>query len=225
MNRPGGGGNQGDDAELRTDTQALSARDSALDDVFEFPISSESVDQIAPALAAAAASIKNAAKDSENTFFKNESTGRASTYASLASVFDACRPHLAENGISVLQPITRSRRGEPLLVTRLLHASGQWVQSVVFLNVAARVAAEASGQAPAEPEPTEIPGTEKKKKKRAGVQDIAAEITYFRRACLSALAGVAAEDDDDGNDAQAATTRPLPPRPAAGGPPRGGPPR
>lgn len=199
---------------MRTDTHAA----DCLDDVFEFPITSSKVDMIAPALAGAATSIKNATRDSENPFFKTN-------YASLASVFDACRPHLAENGISILQPITRTKKGEPVLVTRLLHESGQWVQSVVYLSVAARVA---SGQM-VEAEAPEIPGTEKKAKKKAGAQDIAAEITYFRRMCLAALAGVAAEDDD-GNEAQEASTRPNPGPPLrpTGGPPgpsRGGPPR
>ena len=60
-----------------------------------------------------------------------------------------------------------------------------------------------------------IPGTEKKKSGNL-TQKTVSDITYLRRACLSALVGVAA-DDDDGNEAegQGQPARPAAPRQTA----------
>jgi len=57
---------------------------------------SESISELAKALAKAQASIKGAVKDSQNPFFK-------SSYADLESVWDACRKPLTDNGLSVVQ--------------------------------------------------------------------------------------------------------------------------
>ncbi len=168
---------------------------------FEFPLWSDEINEIAPAFVTAQAQIKTAAKDSVNNFYKKPD-GSASTYADLASVMDACMTALNSNGLSVIQPLARSVAGELLLVTRLIHTSGQWYQSVVPLHTALRMRREAENP---EPEPTgmaaQLGEGAAKKTKRSGAQDLVGEITYLRRASLSALVGVAA-DDDDGNTAQ-----------------------
>lgn len=58
-----------------------------------------------------------------------------------------------------------------VLYTRLTHTSGQWIQSVYPVTISQKH------------------------------QDIAAAMTYAKRISLSAIAGVAGEDDDDGNAA------------------------
>lgn len=204
------------------------------EDCFEFPVFSNPCDQICAALAAAQQDIENAKKNSDNPFHKSK-------YADLAAVFEACKPALAANQIFVTQPPTRSKRGDMVLVTRLVHTSGQWIQGVLPLHVSNRLVREieAGEQEPAAPMAPPMGGGDEgqqRKKKRSGAQDVAAEITYMRRAGLAALAGVAAEEDDDGNAAQEASSqRPAIPRatshmgPAMGGPPTGpprmGPPR
>lgn len=159
----------------------------------EYPISSPEIDKLAPAMCKAQAAIKRAKKDSENPFFKSQ-------YADLASVLDACQEALNKNGFFFTQPVTKNRTGDRVLVTRLYHESGQWLQSVIELP-------KAQGEQ-ADDEP-KIPGTEKKKSGNL-TQKTVSDITYLRRACLSALVGVAADDDDGNEEEQPA--RPAAPR-------------
>lgn len=75
---------------------------------------------LAAALAKAQGSLKIAAKDANNPFFKSK-------YADLASVWEACREALAANGLSVSQ-IPEGETVEAMVMTTvLLHASGQWI--------------------------------------------------------------------------------------------------
>lgn len=93
-------------------------------------------------------------------------------YADLADILDAIRKPLSENGLSIIQPIVPSDPEHVLLVTRLLHSSGQWIESAYPIDV------------------YEKP------------QEMGSAITYARRYALTALLGIAAEEDDDGQTAQ-----------------------
>lgn len=130
---------------------------------------SETIGEIAKALAAAQGQIGHAAKDRTNPAFK-------SSYATLASVLDACREPLAAHGISILQPASTAHDGDRVLAvveTRLLHVSGEWLAST-----------------------TSMPLLDVK------VQTLGSALTYLRRYALSAMVSVA-PDDDDGNAASA----------------------
>lgn len=92
---------------------------------------SESVNELAAALAKAQGQIKGAVKDAENPHFRSK-------YADLASVWDACRASLSANGLSIIQ----APRGVVTEVgwtveveTRLLHASGQWMGDTITVPV------------------------------------------------------------------------------------------
>lgn len=81
---------------------------------------SETINEIAAALAQAQGEITGAVKDSANPFFKSK-------YADLASVWDACRAPLSKHGLAIVQ----SPRADGTLVTvetMLTHASGQWIR-------------------------------------------------------------------------------------------------
>lgn len=92
-----------------------------------------------------------------------------SKYATLAAVWDACRTPLSENGLAVLQPATTD--GNRVTVTTILtHKSGEWIAETLALT-AAQTTPQAVGTA----------------------------ITYARRYSLSAMVGIAPDDDDDGN--------------------------
>jgi hypothetical protein len=117
------------------------------------------INELAAALAKAQASIKGAVKDSANPFFKSK-------YADLASVWDACRKPLTDNGLSVVQ-FPRLANGMVEVTTMLMHSSGQFLSD--DLN--------------AEPKDT-------------SPQGIGSTITYLRRYALAAVAGVAPEEDD-----------------------------
>jgi ERF superfamily len=82
---------------------------------------SDSLINIAKALAEAQKKIGHAAKDSKNPHFKNN-------YASLESVIDASKEHLLEQGIFVIQSVS-----EKSLVTRLQHTSGEFFESALDL--------------------------------------------------------------------------------------------
>lgn len=143
---------------------------------------SPDIAELSKSLAAAQAKVKGAAKDSENPFFRSK-------YADLASIWDACRDALSTNGISVVQSPSTTFSGEPEIytaksksgedrsgvkvattvsvVTRLCHASGQWMQGTTAAMLPA-----------------------------ADPQAVGSAITYLRRYALAAMVGVAPEDDD-----------------------------
>lgn len=81
---------------------------------------SESLTNLAAALAKAQAEIRPAVKDSENPHFR-------SRYADLAAVWEACRTALTGNGLSVVQLPQVSERGTVAVETILLHESGEFI--------------------------------------------------------------------------------------------------
>jgi hypothetical protein len=126
---------------------------------------SEAINELATALAKAQGEMTHAAKDRANPHFK-------SSYATLASVWEACRGPLSKHGLSVTQ-LASSEQGCAAITTILMHSSGQWVQSE-----------------------TRVPTT------KNDAQGVGSAITYARRYALSAIVGIAPDDDDDdGNGA------------------------
>src|SRR5689334_18271659 len=89
-----------------------------------------------------------------------------SKYADLAEVMDACLPALNAHGIGVLQPV-QTLEGIVVVTTRLIHDSGEWLEEDLALR-------------PQQDTP----------------QAVGSCITYGRRYGLSAMVGVAPEDDD-----------------------------
>lgn len=84
-------------------------------------VTSEKVDLIAAALAAAQAELEPAAKDAKNPMLRNN-------YATLASGQEAIRAVLPRHGLAYTQT-TDFGEGRVSLTTTLLHASGQWISS------------------------------------------------------------------------------------------------
>jgi hypothetical protein len=120
---------------------------------------SESINEIATALAKAQSKMALAERDTVNPFFNK-------SYADLASVWEACRAPLTENGLSVVQ--FPSAEGNVVTVdTMLIHTSGQWFSST--LSVVS---------------------------KKDDAQGIGSSITYLRRYSLQSMVGVAPDDDD-----------------------------
>ena len=88
---------------------------------------SETINEIAAALAKAQGQIKGAVKDAANPFFKSK-------YADLASVWDACRVALTANGIAVVQSPSSTEDGRVSVTTMLLHGSGQWIAETLTVK-------------------------------------------------------------------------------------------
>jgi len=97
-------------------------------------------------------------------------------YADLATVIDTVMPVLATHGLAVIQ-MPCEWGDHPALCTLLTHESGEWVESTMRTR-------------PSKTDP----------------QGQGSAITYARRYALQAVVGVAADDDDDGNEA----SRPAP---------------
>lgn len=81
--------------------------------------SSEAINDLAAAIAKAQASMKPAVKDARNPHFN-------STYADLAAVIEAAKTYAA-HGIAIVQDVTTSETGVSV-TTRMIHASGQWLE-------------------------------------------------------------------------------------------------
>jgi len=86
---------------------------------------SESIAELAKALAKAQAAMKPVPKDSENPFFKSK-------YADLAAVWENCRKPLTENGLAVIQ-IPENEGEEVVITTILAHESGEWISGKLRL--------------------------------------------------------------------------------------------
>lgn len=83
---------------------------------------SDSIVELAAALAKAQGEFTVALKDKDNPFFK-------SSYADFESVVRASRPSLTKYGLSVIQSPFVDENGDLHLITLLMHASGQWIKS------------------------------------------------------------------------------------------------
>ncbi len=120
---------------------------------------SQEITELVAALAIAQGVIEGAAKDSANPFFK-------SSYADLASVWQAIRAPLSANGLAVMQ--LPSADGQIVTITTILtHKSGQWISSDLTITA-----------------------------KEDSPQAVGSAITYARRYALQSVVGVAPEDDD-----------------------------
>jgi hypothetical protein len=120
---------------------------------------SESINELATALAKAQAEITDAVKDASNPHFRND-------YASLASVLEAVRAPLSKNGLGILQA-TKITSDGMILVSRLTHSSGQWVESETPLMMT-----------------------------KQDMQGLGSAITYARRYAVACMCGVSQVDDD-----------------------------
>jgi hypothetical protein len=138
---------------------------------------SETLAKLADALAKAQGKMKPAPLNKVNPHFK-------SRYADLPAVREAVVPALTEHGLSVVQVPSIDEAGNFVLITRLLHASGEWLQSSYPLPM--------------------DPGRP---------QALGSALTYARRYSLSAITGIAADEDDDATGAE----KQAKPKPAKAG--------
>ena len=148
---------------------------------------SESIKELAVALAKAQGLIGTAAKDTSNPFFH-------SNYADLASIWGVARKPLSENGLSVIQ-IPDIEGDSIILRTMLLHSSGEFILSQYKVNPMRQ--AKDQGWV-----------------KSDDPQSIGSALTYARRYALAAMVGIVAEEeDDDGEGAMGRGKKPEKPKP------------
>lgn len=87
---------------------------------------SESITEIAKALARAQGEMQSAKKTADNPFFKSK-------YADLHEVMDSIREPLSKNGLSISQLI-QPDPNSAVVETLLLHESGEWLSSIIQLQ-------------------------------------------------------------------------------------------
>jgi hypothetical protein len=84
-------------------------------------------------------------------------------YAPLDSIMEKLSPLFSANGLALVQGVDQD-----FLTTRIIHTSGQWIESQTFLN-----------------------------RDHANMQGFGGEVTYKRRYALSAMVGLVADEDND----------------------------
>ena len=124
---------------------------------------SDTIGKLSAALSKAQGEMKGATTKSTNPFFN-------SSYADLNTVIESSVPYLSKYGISVIQGTEFDVVCGYFVTTRLMHESGEWVQT--------RVRCPLGG--------------------KKDIQAVGGAITYGRRYGLAAMAGIA-QKDDDGN--------------------------
>lgn len=157
--------------------------------------SSELIDKIAPALLKAQTNIGAATKGAKNPFF-------GSKFADLGAVMEACKEHLNDQCICVLQPVGHDEHGQ-YVETVLLHTSGQFISDRMRIEP---------------PRKMVMPNQKKDENFEPFLapdpQAQGSAITYARRYALQSMLFIPAEDDDaegamnrGGHSQQTRTTR------------------
>lgn len=157
---------------------------------------SDQLEKIAPALVAIHSELRAIIKDSKNPHFKSK-------YASLDVILDTVRPILVKHGCFITQTLTdgsshnvtmrRKSNNEETekvvetfqetsvftitAVSRVIHTSGQWIESFSIVPVA-----------------------------KFDAHGLGAAQTYARRFSLASLLALATDEDDDGNAATHSVT-------------------
>ena len=124
---------------------------------------SEQIDALAKAFCAFQSEVETAKKGSSGFYYK---------YADLCQVIATAKPLLAKNFLSVSQSLSHTEQGHNTIITTLLHASGQYMQSECI-----------------------IPNLQAGKNMNAA-QALGASISYMRRYAYQAILGMTSEDND-----------------------------
>lgn len=133
---------------------------------------SESIANLAAALAKFQQEVISPKNNANNPYF-------SSKYAPLHEVINVIREPLAKHGLSYIQSTSTSEQNVTV-TTLLMHESGEYIES----------------------EPLSLPGLQVLRggSKEFTPQGIGSAITYGRRYSLTAILGIASEDDTDGNE-------------------------
>jgi hypothetical protein len=133
---------------------------------------SEQINEVAAALAVAQGQFVNPPRNREVEVKMKAGGTYTFAYATLDSIMDVVRGPLAENGLAICHSLGTDDQG-PICLTRLVHKSGQWLETWMPVIVSATADAQNWGSA----------------------------VTYAKRNGLCALLAICADTDDDGNSA------------------------
>lgn len=120
---------------------------------------SEDISELATALATAQGQMGSASKSKRNDY-------QNYNYSDITDIINAAKKPLADNGLSYVQFPIRVEQAAGV-VTRLMHTSGQWVESEYTLPL-----------------------------DKFTSQSVGSALTYSRRYALQSICGIGGEDDD-----------------------------
>ena len=130
---------------------------------------SDQINEISEALSKARDSFQDISKNKTATVKGETKAGKpyeySYKYADLPEVFGAVNKSLSDNGLSITQGCDTG-----LVITRLIHKSGQWIETYYPMSV-----------------------------KDQTMQGLAAGWTYSRRQAINGILGVSSEEDTDGD--------------------------
>lgn len=129
--------------------------------------SSQEINEIYSSIINFQSEMQQPKKNATNPHFKNK-------YSSLDEIVSTIKPTLTKYALAFLQDV-KSDGTNIQITTRIIHTSGQWIESDVLTMHADKQTAQGQGSA----------------------------ITYGRRYQLSAMLGITSDEDDDGNIASA----------------------
>jgi len=132
----------------------------------------QAYDKLYQDLAKAQLEMGVASMDAVNPFFQSK-------YAQLSHLVKASRPFLAKHGLSVIHLTKPNKEGKLFLSTRLLHNSGQFMESVIEVKPA-----------------------------KDDIQSLGKCLTYLKRYQYAALVGVVASDDEEDDDGESEMEEP-----------------
>src|SRR5699024_9387888 len=135
--------------------------------------------KIAPALTKAWAELSNPKHNKTVKVKTKKGDTYTFDYTDLNGIFDEAKSVFKKNGISILQNAHTEIENNQLIIsveTMLLHSSGEWFKSNKLKMLA-----------------------------NQSIQDMGGQITYMKRYSLSAMLGIATEEDDDANGASGNT--------------------
>lgn len=140
---------------------------------------SEQIDQFAAAMLEAQAAIRAVVKDKTGKVQMKSGGSYEYKYSDLASVIENIKPHLNAAGIVFMQGAAGDATGVAV-ETRLIHKSGQWAATTVYLPV-----------------------------NQGTAQAFGSAITYGKRYGLQAMCGLPSEDDDGKAASEGAAAKPM----------------
>jgi len=130
------------------------------------PYQTEQINELATALSKAQGEFPLIEHNRDNSFFK-------SSYADLHALVKAIKPSVAKNGLCIVQPTHISPSGEIILHTKIIHASGQWIET------RSRIIPE-----------------------KGDIQSYGRAVSYHKRYALMGLLGITASGDTSDDDAE-----------------------
>lgn len=129
---------------------------------------SQEIDKLAAALSALQGATPKIPFNAQVSYKLKTGGTKEFAYADLNQLWITIRPLLAKNELSVIQPLAREADGQAVIITQLMHSSGQWIRTSAHYGA------------------------------QGSPQDQGSYMTYIKRYSLAAMLGLVAEEDDDG---------------------------